>query len=185
MAGAQGELTSVLMVKKFFEDAGDDARTTVLVPSTAHGTNPATASMAGFESKEIGLDEHGCVDVDELRSMVGRDHGGAHDHQPEHLRRLRAEHRRDSRGPARSGRLPVHGRREHERQHGPDASRRGRCGHHALQPAQDLLHPSRRRRSRLRRHRLHGRARAVPSRPGSGTSAKTTRSSGPRRASGA
>ncbi len=70
LAGAQGELTSILMVKKFFEDAGDDGRTTVLVPSTAHGTNPATASMAGFESQEIGLDEHGCVDVDELRAKV-------------------------------------------------------------------------------------------------------------------
>ena len=70
LAGAQGELTSILMVKKFFEDAGDDGRTTVIVPSTAHGTNPATASMAGFKSKEVGLDEHGCVDVDELREMV-------------------------------------------------------------------------------------------------------------------
>ncbi len=70
MAGAQGELTSILMVKKFFEDAGDEERTTVLVPSTAHGTNPATATMAGFGSKEIGLDEDGCVDVEELRSMV-------------------------------------------------------------------------------------------------------------------
>ena len=70
LAGAQGELTSVLMIKKYFEDAGDDARTTVLVPSTAHGTNPATATMAGFGSKEIGLDEHGCVDVEELREMV-------------------------------------------------------------------------------------------------------------------
>src|SRR4028118_653486 len=58
------------MVKRFFDDAGDRGRTTVLVPSTAHGTNPATASMAGFESKEVGLDEHGCVDVDELREMV-------------------------------------------------------------------------------------------------------------------
>jgi len=70
MAGAQGELTSILMVKKYFEDAGDEKRTTVLVPSTAHGTNPATATMAGFGSKEIGLDEHGCVDVEELRAMV-------------------------------------------------------------------------------------------------------------------
>ena len=70
LAGAQGELTSILMVKHIFEDAGDDGRTTVLVPSTAHGTNPATASMAGFKSREIGLDEHGCVDVDELRSLA-------------------------------------------------------------------------------------------------------------------
>ncbi len=70
LAGAQGELTSILMVKRFFEDAGDEGRTTVLVPSTAHGTNPATATMADFRAKEIGLDEHGCVDVDELKEMV-------------------------------------------------------------------------------------------------------------------
>ncbi len=70
MAGAQGELTSILMVRKYFEDIGDDARTTVLIPSTAHGTNPATATMAGFESQEIGLDEDGCVDVEELRALA-------------------------------------------------------------------------------------------------------------------
>ncbi len=70
LAGAQGELTSILMIKKYFEDNGDTGRTTVLVPSTAHGTNPATASMADFTAKEIGLDEHGDVNVDELREMV-------------------------------------------------------------------------------------------------------------------
>ena len=70
MAGAQGELTSILMIRKFFEDAGDHGRTTVIVPETAHGTNPATASMANFKAVEVGLDEHGCVDVDELREMV-------------------------------------------------------------------------------------------------------------------
>src|ERR671933_1586179 len=57
LAGAQGELTSILMVKRFFEDAGDEGRTTVIVPSTAHGTNPATASMANFKAVEVGLDE--------------------------------------------------------------------------------------------------------------------------------
>ncbi|QIN80552.1 aminotransferase class V-fold PLP-dependent enzyme [Rubrobacter marinus] len=70
MAGAQGELTSILMVRKYFEDAGDTGRTTVLVPSTAHGTNPATATMVGFGAEEIGLDEDGCVDVEELRQKV-------------------------------------------------------------------------------------------------------------------
>src|SRR5215218_2281435 len=68
--GAQVELTSILMVKRFFDDAADEGRTTVLVPSTAHGTNPATASMAGFKSKEVALDEHGCVDVEELSELV-------------------------------------------------------------------------------------------------------------------
>ena len=70
MAGAQGELTSILMVKKFFEDAGDEGRTTVIVPESAHGTNPATATMVGFEAVEVGVDEHGCVAVEELRDMV-------------------------------------------------------------------------------------------------------------------
>ena len=70
MAGAQGELTSILMIKKYFEDAGDEGRTAVIVPETAHGTNPATASMANFKAVEVGLDEHGSVDVGELREMV-------------------------------------------------------------------------------------------------------------------
>jgi glycine dehydrogenase subunit 2 len=70
MAGAQGELTSILMVAKYFEDAEDHTRTTVLIPSTAHGTNPATAAMAGFGVQEIGIDEEGCVDVEELRALA-------------------------------------------------------------------------------------------------------------------
>ena len=70
MAGAQGELTSILMIREYFKDAGDHGRTTVIVPETAHGTNPATATMANFKAVEVGLDEHGCVDVDELREMV-------------------------------------------------------------------------------------------------------------------
>ena len=69
-AGAQGELTSILMIRKYFEDAGEEQRTTVLIPSSAHGTNPATSTMAGFEAQEIGLDERGCVDVDQLRELV-------------------------------------------------------------------------------------------------------------------
>src|SRR5215207_2346011 len=63
MAGAQGELTSILMIREYFEDTGDEGRTAVIVPETAHGTNPATASMANFKAVEVGLDEHGCVAV--------------------------------------------------------------------------------------------------------------------------
>jgi glycine dehydrogenase subunit 2 len=70
MAGAQGELTSILMIKGYFEDNGDEGRTTVIVPETAHGTNPATASMANFKAVEVGLDEHGSVAVEELKEMV-------------------------------------------------------------------------------------------------------------------
>ncbi|MGF1473279.1 MAG: aminomethyl-transferring glycine dehydrogenase subunit GcvPB [Rubrobacteraceae bacterium] len=69
-AGAQGELTSILMVRRYFEDAGEEQRTSVLIPTSAHGTNPATATMAGFEAVEIGLDEQGLVSVDELKELV-------------------------------------------------------------------------------------------------------------------
>src|ERR687886_1488672 len=67
MAGAQGELTSVLMIRSYFDDAGDEGRTTVIIPETAHGTNPATASMANFKAVEVGLDERACVDVEDWR----------------------------------------------------------------------------------------------------------------------
>ncbi|BBL80553.1 putative glycine dehydrogenase (decarboxylating) subunit 2 [Rubrobacter xylanophilus] len=70
LAGAQGELTSILMIRDYFRDAGDTGRRVVLIPQTAHGTNPATAAMAGFEAREIGLDDRGCVDVEELRRMA-------------------------------------------------------------------------------------------------------------------
>lgn len=70
LAGAQCEFTSILMIRSFFREAGEAGRTTVLVPSNAHGTNPATASMAGFEAKEIGLDESGRIDVGELREKA-------------------------------------------------------------------------------------------------------------------
>src|SRR5215212_3507374 len=78
MAGAQGELTSILMIKRYFEDVGDDGRTTVLVPESAHGTNPATATMAGFGSREIETDEDGCVDVMHynLHKTFSTPHGG-------------------------------------------------------------------------------------------------------------
>ena len=52
-AGAQGELTGILMVRAYHRARGDVARTDVLVPDSAHGTNPATASMAGFRTVNI------------------------------------------------------------------------------------------------------------------------------------
>jgi glycine dehydrogenase subunit 2 len=70
LAGAQCELASVLMVRRYFEDAGDDRRARVLVPASAHGTNPVTASMAGFEAVEVGLGGDGCVDVEDLRGKI-------------------------------------------------------------------------------------------------------------------
>ncbi|HOJ92132.1 MAG TPA: aminomethyl-transferring glycine dehydrogenase subunit GcvPB [Dictyoglomaceae bacterium] len=59
-AGAHGELTALLIIKKYLQDKGED-RDTVLVPDSAHGTNPASASMAGFKIIEVPSDERGLV----------------------------------------------------------------------------------------------------------------------------
>src|SRR5690242_20364089 len=60
-AGAQGELTGMLMMRAYHLDRGDTARHRVLVPDSAHGTNPATAAMCGFESVTIKSDARGNV----------------------------------------------------------------------------------------------------------------------------
>ncbi|MGI0131314.1 MAG: aminomethyl-transferring glycine dehydrogenase subunit GcvPB [Thermoplasmata archaeon] len=69
-AGAQGEWAALLMVRAYFRDRGElDQRTEVLLPDTAHGTNPASAMMAGFTTREIASRE-GCVDLSALRAAV-------------------------------------------------------------------------------------------------------------------
>ena len=66
-AGAQGELTGILIIRAFFEDIGETNRTKILIPDTAHGTNPATSAMSGFNVKQIPSDNRGNVDLEKLR----------------------------------------------------------------------------------------------------------------------
>src|SRR4051812_50207317 len=68
-AGSQGELAGVLLTRAYHADRGDE-RTKVLTPDTAHGTNPATVTMAGYEVVKVGTDEHGGVDVEDLRAKA-------------------------------------------------------------------------------------------------------------------
>jgi glycine dehydrogenase subunit 2 len=70
-AGAHGELTGVLIARSYHAERGDTARDTVIVPDSAHGTNPATAAMAGFKVVTVPSDDRGNVDVAKLREMVG------------------------------------------------------------------------------------------------------------------
>jgi len=70
-AGAQGELTGILMVKAYHRSRGDLDRTEVLVPDSSHGTNPATASMAGFKTVTIPSAPDGGVDVEAFRAALG------------------------------------------------------------------------------------------------------------------
>jgi glycine dehydrogenase subunit 2 len=71
-AGSHGELAGVLLTRAFHEDHGE-TRTKVLTPDTAHGTNPATVTMAGYEVVKVGTDAQGNVDLDDLRDKTTDD----------------------------------------------------------------------------------------------------------------
>ena len=71
-AGSHGELAGVLLTRAFHEDRGE-TRTQVLTPDTAHGTNPATVTMAGYEVVKVGTDAQGNVDLDDLRTKATTD----------------------------------------------------------------------------------------------------------------
>lgn len=75
-AGAQGELASLLMIKAYHQDNHDDERTEMLVPDSAHGTNPASANMCGFKVVEVKSNEHGRVDFEDLKKKVSHKTAG-------------------------------------------------------------------------------------------------------------
>ncbi|KEZ51670.1 aminomethyl-transferring glycine dehydrogenase subunit GcvPB [Metabacillus indicus] len=72
-AGAHGEWTGLMMIRAYHEANGDTGRTKVIVPDSAHGTNPASATVAGFETVTVKSNEHGLVDLEDLKRVVGDD----------------------------------------------------------------------------------------------------------------
>ena len=71
MAGAQGEFAGVAMIRAYHQARGDEARTEIIVPNAAHGTNPATAVMCGYKVTEVPVNADGDVDLAALRACVG------------------------------------------------------------------------------------------------------------------
>lgn len=69
-AGAHGELTGLMLIKKYHQENGHEGRVNILVPDSAHGTNPASASMAGFHVVSIPSLPNGCVDIEALRQAA-------------------------------------------------------------------------------------------------------------------
>ncbi|MDH3441386.1 MAG: aminomethyl-transferring glycine dehydrogenase subunit GcvPB [Gammaproteobacteria bacterium] len=76
MAGAQGELAGVAMIRAYHVANGDEERDEIIVPDAAHGTNPATAMMCGCKVKEIPTDSEGDVDIEALKAAVGPNTAG-------------------------------------------------------------------------------------------------------------
>ncbi|TAH51423.1 MAG: glycine dehydrogenase subunit 2 [Chloroflexota bacterium] len=75
-AGAQGELVGILIIRAYHLSRGDIARNEVLIPDSAHGTNPATSAMAGYKVVEVKSDARGNMDLDDLRAKVSNKTAG-------------------------------------------------------------------------------------------------------------
>ncbi len=76
-AGAHGEWTGIMLMREYHRERGElDQRTEIIVPDSAHGTNPASAHMAGFKTVEIPSNEHGMVDLEALKAAVGAQTAG-------------------------------------------------------------------------------------------------------------
>lgn len=75
-AGAHGEFTGLLIIKKYHEMRGDTKRTKIIVPDSAHGTNPSSAFVAGLEIVEIESQKDGSIDLDALKAVLGDDIAG-------------------------------------------------------------------------------------------------------------
>ncbi|MCF0141208.1 MAG: aminomethyl-transferring glycine dehydrogenase subunit GcvPB [Mogibacterium sp.] len=75
-AGAQGEFTGILLIKKYHESRGDSKRKKIIIPDSAHGTNPATAAMADYEVISIESGPDGCIDLDKLREVCNEETAG-------------------------------------------------------------------------------------------------------------
>ncbi len=75
-AGAHGELLGLMLMRAYHRDRDDHGRRLILIPDSAHGTNPASVGMAGFEVRTVRSGADGCLDVDALASMLGPDVAG-------------------------------------------------------------------------------------------------------------
>ncbi|MDF2674646.1 MAG: hypothetical protein K0R09_2914 [Clostridiales bacterium] len=75
-AGAHGELTGLMIIKAYHQNRGDLKRTKIIVPDSAHGTNPASASVAGFDIVEVTSDENGAVDIESLKAVLNHEIAG-------------------------------------------------------------------------------------------------------------
>ena len=117
-SGAQGELAGLLVIRAYHRSRGEHERNVVLIPASAHGTNPASGVMAGMRVVVVASARDGSIDVDDLRAKAAeheRHLAALMITYPVHARRVRGSDPRDLRHRARARRAGVHGRRQHER----------------------------------------------------------------------
>ena len=145
-SGAQGEFTGLMVIRAYHHDRGEPGRNVVLIPASAHGTNPASAAMAGMRVvvvRSSGRRQRGCRRSAGEGGRAPRPSGVPDDHVSVDARRLRGRHPRDLRHRPRARRSGVHGRRQHERAGRADEPGRDRRRRLPSESAQDVCDPSR------------------------------------------
>ena len=168
-AGAAGELAGLLLMRAWHHAHGG-TRHKVVIPDSAHGTNPASVAIAGFEVVTVPSDGRGCVDLDALVSVLDEDVAGIMLTNPNTLGLFEEDivgHRPG--GPRRRGPALLR-RRQPQRHPRRGAARRHGLRHRPPEPAQDLRHAPRRWRAGRRARGRLGAPGALPARapPGSG-----------------
>lgn len=93
-AGAHGELTGLMVIRTYHQSRGDDARKKIIVPDSAHGTNPASAAVCGLQIVQVKSLPDGTIDVDDLKPLLGPDIAGMMMTNPNTLGILNAEYRK-------------------------------------------------------------------------------------------
>ena len=142
-AGACGEMTGLLMMRAYHAKRGG-ARTKVIIPDSAHGTNPASVHLAGFQAVPVPSDARGLVDVSGSGEAGGRGGRRTHADEPEHARPVRGGHPGDHADRARRRRARVLRRRQPQRDPRPVPPGRHGLRHRAHQHAQDVRDAARR-----------------------------------------
>ena len=170
-SGAQGEFAGLAVMRAYHQSRGEGARDVVLIPASAHGTNPASAIMAGFKVVVVATDAER-----QRRRRRSEEEGrraregsrGPDDHLSLDARRVRGCDPRHLRHHSPARRPGLHGRRQHERAGRADQPGGDRRRRLPPQPAQDVCDSARRRRSRHGPDRRGEAPRAVPARPSAG-----------------
>ena len=164
-AGSQGELTGLMLFRAYFAARGEaDQRRKIVIPDTAHGTNPASVTMAGYELTHVRTDARGNIDIADLRGKVDESTAGLMLTNPSTLGLFDENIEEIERDLPRRRRAHVLRRRESECRVRHLAPRRHGLRRRPHQPAQDVLAAARRRRAGRRADRGPGVARAVPAR---------------------
>ncbi len=145
-SGAAGEYAGLMVIRAYHQSRGQGYRNIVLIPASAHGTNPASAAMAGMKIVTVACDEKGNIDVTDLEAKA-KEHASELCDLPLDPRRIREPHPRHRGNCTRRRRPSLHGRGEHERAGGSDEPGLHRRRRVPPEPAQDLCDAPRRRRT--------------------------------------